>query len=60
MKDAPLHPALESQQGGSSHLESTYISVDLGHPGEQIQQGGDGANGEANDFLLGERLQGKT
>lgn len=38
---------------------STYVSVDLGDSGAQVQHGGDGADGEANDLAPGERLQGK-
>ena len=37
----------------------TYVSVDLGDSGAQVQHGGDGADGKANDLTPGERLEGK-
>lgn len=38
----------------------THVGADLGHPGAQVEHGGDGADGKSNDFSPGERLQGRA
>lgn len=40
-------------------LPEAHVGADLGQPGEQVQQAGDGADDKANDFLPSEGLRGQ-
>lgn len=58
--------SLRSQDGSgapaaaaSGPSPGTHVGVDLGQAGAQVQHGGDGADGEANDLAPGEGLQGE-
>lgn len=35
----------------------TYVGVDLGEPGAEVQHGGDGADGKADDLSLADGLR---